>query len=192
MVTSGEASRLTGLGKTTLARATEADRLSAIRTTTSSIEPAEPAPGDPLKAPAEATDATIAAAGPLLWVHRTSGTRDATAATAALEAQVAGLRDVCDLLRRQLDEVREDRERWRLQAEAVQRLITDTDHRRQFDKVRKHREQWRSEAAQRPITGFGQHHRPWWCAIAGREAVKLITLLGGIMLMLAIIADMLK
>jgi hypothetical protein len=36
-------------------------------------------------------------------------------------AQNAGLREVSDLLRRQLDDVREDRKRWRSQAESAQR-----------------------------------------------------------------------
>ena len=166
MITLGEGSRLTGLGKTTLARAIKAGRLSATRTTTGSyeIDPAELSRCYPFKAPTEATDATVAATGPVLWVHRTGATPDATGATAVLEAQVAGLREIGDLLRRQLDEVREDRERWRSQAEAAQRLIT----------------------------GPSQERRPWWRRIAGAEHLKLITLLGCIALMLAIIADKLK
>jgi excisionase family DNA binding protein len=150
MITLGEASRLTGLGKTTLARAIKAGRLSATRTPMGNyeIDPAELARCYPFKAPT-ATDATLAATGPLLWVHRTGESRDATGATAALEARVAGLREIGDLLRRQLDEVREDRERWRSQAEAVQRLITQSDH-RPLDEVREDREQSHSEAAKRP------------------------------------------
>ena len=42
-----------------------------------------------------------------------------TGATVALEAQIAGLREVGELLRRQLDDVREDRDRWRRQAERL-------------------------------------------------------------------------
>jgi len=42
-----------------------------------------------------------------------------TGATVALEAQIAGLREVGELLRRQLDDVREDRDRWRGQAERL-------------------------------------------------------------------------
>jgi hypothetical protein len=37
----------------------------------------------------------------------------------ALEAEIAGLREVGELLRRQLDDVREDRDRWRGQAERL-------------------------------------------------------------------------
>src|SRR5262249_56287254 len=87
------------------------------------------------------------------------GAGDAIGATAALEAQVAGLREVCDLLRKQLDEARQDRERWRLQAEAMQRLITDTDHRRQIDEGREERAQRRAEAAPAPATG-ARHDPP--------------------------------
>jgi hypothetical protein len=36
-----------------------------------------------------------------------------------LDAQIAGLREVGELLRRQLDDVREDRDRWRRQAERL-------------------------------------------------------------------------
>jgi hypothetical protein len=41
------------------------------------------------------------------------------AAAKALEAQIVGLREVGELLRRQLDDVREDRDRWRGQAERL-------------------------------------------------------------------------
>jgi len=60
--------------------------------------------------------------------------------------------------------------------------------------VREDRERWRSQAegAQRLITGPRQDPRPWWRRIAGREDVKLIALLGCILVMLAIIADKLK
>jgi hypothetical protein len=172
MITLGEASRLTGLGKTTLARAIKAGRLSATRATTGTyeIDPAELARCYPFKASTEATGATVAATGPVLWVHRTGATPDATGATAVLEAQVAGMREIGDLLRRQLDEIREDRDRWRSQAEASQRLITDRSQ---------------TEAA-------GRDRRPWWHWIAGREYLKLIALLGCILVMLAIIADRLK
>ena len=50
-------------------------------------------------------------------------------ATAVLEAQIAGLREVSDLLRHQLDDLREDRDRWRVQAEAAQRQLTGHDSR---------------------------------------------------------------
>jgi hypothetical protein len=40
-------------------------------------------------------------------------------ATAALEAEMNGLRQIGELLRRELDDVREDRDRWRGQAERL-------------------------------------------------------------------------
>jgi excisionase family DNA binding protein len=201
MITLGEAARQTGLGKTTVARAIKAGRLSATRTATGSydIDPAELARCYPFKAATEATegtDATVAATGPVLWVHRTSGTPEATVAAAALEAQIVGLREISNLLQRQLDEVREDRERWRSQAEAVQRLITGPQER---DRSRS-----QTEASERLITGpeerdrrrsqthAGQDRRPWWRHFAGLEGLKLVALLGSILLMLGIIADKLK
>jgi excisionase family DNA binding protein len=197
MITLGEAARLTGLGKTTVARAIKAGRLSATRTITGSyeIDPAELSRCYPFKAAAEATDATVAATGPVLWVHRTGVTPEATGARAALEAQIAGLREVGDLLRRQLDEVREDRERWRSQAEAVQRLITGPKE-RDWSKSQ-------TEARDRLITGpqdrdwprlqteAGQDRpRPWWHQFIGIEGLKLIALLGSILLMLGIIVEL--
>ena len=93
VVTLGEAARLPGLGKTTLARAIELARVY------------------PFPAPTVAADTTVTATGPT--PSTTSG------ATVALEAQIAGLREVGELLRRQLDDVREDRDRWRRQAERL-------------------------------------------------------------------------
>ena len=50
-------------------------------------------------------------------------------ATAVLEAQIVGLREVSDLLRHQLDDLREDRDRWRAQAESARRQLTSHDSR---------------------------------------------------------------
>lgn len=134
-ITLGEAARLTKLGKTTLARAIKAGRLSATRTPVGNyeIDPSELARVYPFKPPTEVPGETVAATS-LLARHTTPD------ATAVLEAQIAGLREVSDLLRRQLDDtrgdlrrqlddVREDRDRWRAQAEAAQRLIAGHDHR---------------------------------------------------------------
>jgi excisionase family DNA binding protein len=65
MVTLGEAARLTGLGKTTLARAIKSGRLSAARTDLGSyqIDPSELARIYPFSAPTEAAGATVAATG---------------------------------------------------------------------------------------------------------------------------------
>ena len=61
-ITLGEAARLTGLGKTTLARAIKAGRLSAARTPVGSyeIDPSELARVYPFKAPTEAGRETVA------------------------------------------------------------------------------------------------------------------------------------
>jgi hypothetical protein len=93
VVTLGEAARLPGLGKTTLARAIELARVYPF--------------------PAPAADTTVKATGP------TEPLATPISTGAALEAQIAGLREVGELLRRQLDDVREDRDRWRGQAERL-------------------------------------------------------------------------
>ena len=90
VVTLGEAARLPGLGKTTLARAIELARVYPF--------------------PAPAADTTVKATGPTA----PPATPITTGATVALEAQEVG-----ELLRRQLDDVREDRDRWRRQAERL-------------------------------------------------------------------------
>jgi predicted site-specific integrase-resolvase len=51
-------------------------------------------------------------------------------ATAVLEAQIAGLKEVADLLRVQLEDVREDRDRWREQAATVTRQLPDQRERK--------------------------------------------------------------
>ena len=121
MVTLGEAARLTGLGKTTLARAIKAGRLSATRTDLGSyeIDPAELARVYPFPAPTVAAGATVAATSPLVHHATPNATGETPSVTVALEAQIAGLREVGELLRRQLDDVREDRDRWRGQAERL-------------------------------------------------------------------------
>ncbi len=53
-----------------------------------------------------------------------------TVATAAFEAQIAGLREVGALLRTELADAKDDRDRWRSQAEATQRLLSDATARR--------------------------------------------------------------
>jgi hypothetical protein len=101
MVTLGEAARLPGLGKTTLARAIELARVY------------------PFPAPTVTAVTTVTATGPTA----PPATPTTTGATVALEAQIAALREVGELLRRQLDDVREDRDRWRGQAERLALII---------------------------------------------------------------------
>jgi excisionase family DNA binding protein len=113
----GQAAKLTGLGKTTITRAIKSGRLSATRLDGGSyqIDPAELSRVYPFPAPAEATGATVAATGPAVG--------DATPATPPPDAEIAGLREVAALLREQLVDVKQDRDAWRSQAEANQRLL---------------------------------------------------------------------
>ena len=111
-ITLGEASRLTGLGKSTLARAIKAGRLSATRTDTGTYE-IDTSELFRVYAPASTlpVDATGSATGGV--VHH--ATPDATAAL--LEAQIESLKTVGDLLRRQVDDLRGERDAWRDQAQ---------------------------------------------------------------------------
>jgi excisionase family DNA binding protein len=116
MLTLGEAARLTGLGKTTLARAIKAGRLSATRTDAGSyeIDPAELARVYPFPAPTEAAGGTDAATGSPVH-HATPGaTTDATT-----DALVATLREQLADMRCQRDDVRLERDRWRGMAERL-------------------------------------------------------------------------
>ena len=113
-ITLGEASRLTGLGKSTLARAIKAGRLSATRTDagTYEIDTSElfrvyaPAATQPVAA-------TDGATGDVVH-HATSD-----AGAALLEAQIESLKTVGEMLRRQVDDLKSERDAWR---ETAQRL----------------------------------------------------------------------
>ena len=83
------------------------------------IDPAELARVYPFPAPTVAAGATVAATGPSVHHATPDATGETPGVTAALEAQIAGLREVSELLRRQLDDVRDDRDRWRSQAERL-------------------------------------------------------------------------
>lgn len=101
----GQAARLTGLGKTTLARAIKAGRLSATRGETGgySIDAAELARVFPFPAP---TAETGTATAPM--VHH-----------ATTEGQVATLREMLAMLKGENTDLRHDRDQWR---EMAQRL----------------------------------------------------------------------
>ena len=64
---------------------------------------------------------------------RTEAPQDATF---VLEAQIAGLKEVGDLLRAQLEDVREDRDRWREQAAAVTRQLPDQRERKWWRRLK--------------------------------------------------------
>jgi hypothetical protein len=50
--------------------------------------------------------------------------------TAILDARISALKDMAELMREQLEDVRKDRDAWRAQAEANQRLVADVRTRR--------------------------------------------------------------
>jgi excisionase family DNA binding protein len=110
----GQAARLAGVGKTTIARAVRSGRLAATRTDTGSylIEIGELERLYPLRAPGD-TGATDDATGGA--VHQAT----IKATTAALAGEVASLREMLAMMREQLDDVRHDRDRWRDQAERL-------------------------------------------------------------------------
>jgi excisionase family DNA binding protein len=114
-VSLGQAARLAGVGKTTIARAVRSGRLAATRTDTGSylIEICELERLYPLRAPGEATGATEDATGDA--VHQAT----IKATTAALAGEVAALREMLAMMREQLDDTRHDRDRWRDQAERL-------------------------------------------------------------------------
>jgi hypothetical protein len=100
----GQAARLTGFGKTTLARAIKAGRLSATRNETGSysIDAAELARVFPFPAPTEPGTATA----PVVH-HATAGD------------QVEALREMMAMMRAENSDLRHDRDQWR---EIAQRL----------------------------------------------------------------------
>ena len=115
MISLGEAARLTRLGKTTLARAIKAGRLSAGRKEDGGyeIDPSELARVYRVYLPGEATDETVAATDPM--VHH-----------ATVDAEVAVLRATAALLREQLgdrdraiEDLRRERDEWRDQAKRL-------------------------------------------------------------------------
>lgn len=114
MFSLGEAARLTKVHKTTLQRAIKSGRLSATRTDTGAyaIDPAELHRVFPIP-PQAAAGATDGATGP--------ATPDevADASRATLEAQIAGLKEVGELLRAQLADTQGERDRWRAVAERL-------------------------------------------------------------------------
>src|SRR6476469_6728580 len=107
-----------GIAKSTIWRAIKSGRVSAIKSETGSYQ----------IGPAELYRALPAAN------KNAQMKQDATAveriASAALESQIGALKQVGSLLREQLD--RKDRDAWRAQAEANQRLLVDARPRRGF------------------------------------------------------------
>lgn len=120
-VSLGQAARLAGVGKTTLTRAIRSGRLSATRRDDGaySIDVAELERVYPLRAPGAATGETVAATG--LAAHQ--ATPDASA---ALSAEIASLREMLSMMRERESDLREERDRWRTQAERLAALPPPT------------------------------------------------------------------
>jgi hypothetical protein len=93
------------------------------------IDPAELHRVYPFKPPTDTTGEIVAA---------TDGPEHHATPNATLEVQIAGLKEVGELLRRQLDDIRTDRDCWRSQAE---RLVLPA-----------------------PVSSVS---RPWWRRLAG-------------------------
>jgi hypothetical protein len=104
----GKAAAAAGVSKSTILRAIKSHRISAGKTETGDwqIDPAElHRVFPPVPAERAGIDTLERGATPL--------ERDGTA---ALEAQITGLREIAELLRHQLEDVRSDRDAWRDQA----------------------------------------------------------------------------
>jgi hypothetical protein len=127
-LTLGQASKLAGVGKTTLTRAINSGRLSAQRQADGSyrIDPAELSRVYEIRVE---TPATVSSAGDA--VHHATPARDPSetpeiaALLAALEAEVKALREMLARADRQADDLRQERDGWRSQTETTTRLLTD-------------------------------------------------------------------
>jgi len=111
------AAKEAGVSKSTILRAIQNGRLSAARTDDGgySIEPSELfRVYEPAKTERSSTDA-----------EGQSTPAPATAATAALEAEISGLREILRRADATADELRQDRDRWRQMAEHQQRMLED-------------------------------------------------------------------
>jgi hypothetical protein len=113
----GKAAAAAGVSKSTILRAIVSHRISASKTDTGdwAIDPSELHRVFPPVRNGEDRAGNGAMTHGAMAVERLE--------TTELRAQIAGLREVSELLRRQLDDVRADRDAWRDQAQAAQRLL---------------------------------------------------------------------
>jgi hypothetical protein len=122
----GQAAKACGISKSTILRAIKSHRISAARSERNgdwAIDPSELHRVFPLAPARNGEDRD----GNGAVTHGAMAQEQA--ATAVLEAQLAGLRETADLLRRQLDDVRTDRDHWREQAQTGQRLLAHAERR---------------------------------------------------------------
>ena len=122
MLSMGQAARAAGVSKTSIHRAIKSGKLSASREADASykIDPAELfrvyVPGKPvLEQAVTASAAPVTALGPLL----------AGSGTLALDVEIRMLRELVQSERLRADAAACDRDAWRRQAEATQRLLVD-------------------------------------------------------------------
>ena len=120
MLSLSEAAKTAGVSKSTIWRACKAGRVSFKRTDTGEfqIDAAELHRVFPFHA--------TGVNGKMN--HHATGV--AQTEMAILEARIAALKDMAELMREQLEDVRKDRDAWRGQAEANQRLLADARTRR--------------------------------------------------------------
>jgi hypothetical protein len=122
----GQAAKACRISKSTILRAIKAHRISAARSERTgdwTIDPAELHRVFPLTPTRNDEDRD----GNGAVTHGAMAPEQP--ATEVLEAQIAGLRETADLLRSQLDDVRTDRDHWREQAQAGQRLLAHAERR---------------------------------------------------------------
>jgi len=138
ILTLGQAAKLAGVGKTTLTRAIKSGRLSAERREDGSyrIDLAELSRAYEISVETPATGGGIDGV-----VHRatpgkdTDETVETAARQAALDAEIAGLREIVRRLDDQARDLRDERDAWRAQAENASQavmLLTDQSSRRSW------------------------------------------------------------
>lgn len=119
-----QAAHEAGTSKSTILRAIQSGRMSAARTEEGgySIDPAELFRVYPAKSTVAAERSTDHNVGQDTPEVGTGGTPDATALVvrnAALEAQITALQAILEAEKKRADEIREDRDRWAMQAERL-------------------------------------------------------------------------
>lgn len=126
------AAQHTGTSKSTILRAIKSGRLSATRLEDGSyeIDPAELERVYPAQRMKQRAMDAMEHHAPTTSDERNTVAPDAT--TAALTAQIEGLREILKRADATADELREDRDRWRNMAEQAQRLIPDQRQRRSW------------------------------------------------------------
>ncbi len=156
MLTLGQAARLTGLGKTTITRAIKAGKLSASRRDGGSYE-IDPAELSRVYDVRPQTLETVTEDRRVVH-HATTDTRprdgagdpEVTARLAALEVEIQGLKALLEEVRSSRDELRQDRDSWKGQAERLV-LMKPTE----------------TPATPATLMPVSVERRSWWRRLAG-------------------------